>query len=152
MNRPTGVTVIAVLFFLAAVLGVLAGIGMMFFGGFMATLINQSGGQGSGAGAGLFAGLGVAFGIVVLVFAALYFLVGWGLLKLKEWARIVTIVLAALGVLGALFGFVAIFSHFALLIVFSSLVRLAICAWMIWYLLQPQVKAAFQAQSRPATA
>jgi hypothetical protein len=152
MNRPAGVTVIAVLFFLGAVFCVLAGIGMMLGGGFMATLMSQSGAQGAGAGAGLFAGLGVVIGIVILVFGALYFLVGWGLLKLKEWARIVTIVLAALGALGGLFGLVAVFTHFGVIIVFWSLVRLAICAWIIWYLLQPQVKAAFQGQARQATA
>src|SRR5215471_12242698 len=145
MNRPVGVTVIAVLFFIAAVLAVFGGIAMMLGGGFIATLISQSGGQGSGAGAGLFAGLGAAIGVVILVIGALYFLVGWGLLKLKEWARIVTIVLAGLGILGALFGLVGVFTHFGAIIVFWTLVRLAICVWMIWYLLQPQVKAAFQA-------
>jgi hypothetical protein len=114
--------------------------------------MSQQGGQGSAAGAGFLAGLGAVIGVLALVFAALYALVGWGLLKLKEWARIVTIVLSGLGALGALFGLVAVFTHFGLIIVFWSLVRLAICAWIIWYLLQPNVKAAFQGQTRPATA
>jgi hypothetical protein len=152
MNRPAGVTVIAVLFFIGAVFSILLGILAMFGGGLLATLMSQSGSQGAGAGAGLFAGLGIGIGIVILVFGALYILVGWGLLKLKEWARIVTIVLAGLGVLGALFGLVGVFTHFGAIIVFWTLVRLAICGWIIWYLLQPQVKAAFASQGRPATA
>jgi hypothetical protein len=122
----------------------------MVGGGFIATLISQQGGQGAGAGAGLFAGLGAAVGVVLLIFAVLYAVVGWGLLKLKEWARIVTLVLAGLGVLGALFGLVGAFTHFAVFILFWTVVRLAIAGWIIWYLLQPNVKAAFQ--GGPATA
>jgi hypothetical protein len=150
MNRPAGVTVIAVLFFIGAAFSILGGIGIVVGGGFIATLINQSGGQGSGAGAGLFAGLGVAIGIVILIVGVVDILVGWGLLKLKEWARIVTIVFAVLGALGALFGLVGVFTHFGAIIVFWTLVRLAICGWIIWYLLQPQVKAAFASQGGPA--
>jgi hypothetical protein len=144
MGRPTGVTVIAVLYFLGAVLLVLGGIGMMVGGGFIATLISQQGGQGSGAGAGVFGALGAIAGIFFLVFAAIDFLVGWGLIKLKGWARIIAIVFAVLGALGALFGLVGVFTHFGMFIVFWTLVRLAICGWMIWYLLQPNVSAAFQ--------
>jgi hypothetical protein len=152
MNRPAGVTVIAVLCFLATAGCILVGILLMVGGGFIATLISQQGGQGSGAGAGLFAGLGAAIGIVVLIFGALYAVVGWGLLKLKEWARIVTIVLAGLGILGALLGLVGVFTHFAVFILFWTAVRLAIFGCIIWYLLQPNVKAAFQGQARPAAA
>ncbi|HKF21628.1 MAG TPA: hypothetical protein VKE93_08670 [Candidatus Angelobacter sp.] len=152
MGRPAGVTVIAVLCFLATAIGILLGIGFMVGGGFIANLINQQGGQGTGAGAGLFAGLGVVIGVAILAFAALYAVVGWGLLKLKEWARIVTLVLAGLAVLGALFGLLGTFMHFSVLILFWTAVRLAIAAWIIWYLLQPNVRAAFQGQSRPASA
>jgi hypothetical protein len=153
MGRPVGVTVIAVLYFLGAVLCVLGGIGMMLGGGFMATLINQSGGQGAGAGAGIFAALGAAVGIVLLVVAAIAVLVGWGLFKLKNWARIVAIVFAVLGVLGALFGLLGAFSHFGGIILLWTVIRLAINGWIIWYLLQPNVSAAFaggQAQAASA--
>ncbi len=143
MGRPGGVTVIAVLYFIGAVLCVLGGIGMLVGGGFMATLINQSGAQGAGAGAGIFAALGAAVGVVFLVIAAIAILVGWGLLKLKNWARILAIVFAVLGVLGALFGLVGAFSHFGTMILVWTVIRLAINGWIIWYLLQPNVSAAF---------
>ncbi|MGE5323077.1 MAG: hypothetical protein ACM3SW_09460 [Actinomycetota bacterium] len=109
--------------------------------------------QQRGASAGILAAVGAAAGVVLLVCAALAVLLGWGLLKLKEWARIVAIILAALGVLGALLGLFAGLGHFMMIGIFWALCRLAINGLIIWYLLQPHVKAAFQgAQVRTAGA
>jgi hypothetical protein len=152
MGRPVGVTIIAVLWFVGAVLCVVGGIGMMVGGGFMATLINQQGGQGAGAGAGVFAGLGAAVGVIFLVFAAIGFLLGWGLLKLKNWARLVTIILMAISIAFGLLGLVGTLTHFNLFAFVWSVCWLAIYALIIWYLLKPEVKAAFQAQARPVAA
>lgn len=149
MGRPTGVTVIAVIDFIIAGLCVLGGLGMMLGGGFLASIIGQQ----QGAGAGVFAAIGAAAGIFFLVGAAIAALLGWGLLKLKEWARIVTIVFAALGAVGSLFGLLAVMGHFAAIGIFWVLCRLALNCWIVWYLLQPHVKAAFQgAQVRAAGA
>ena len=150
MGRPTGVTVIAVLDFIGAGLCVLAGVGMMLGGGFLATMMSQ---QSGAAGAGLMGAIGAAAGVFLLVCAAIGALIGWGMLKLKEWARIVTIVLAALGAVGAVLGLFAVLAHFVAFGVFWALVRLAINGLIIWYLLQPEVKAAFQGvQARAAGA
>ena len=150
MGRPTGVTVIAVLDFIGAGFCVLAGVGMMVGGGFIATMMSQ---QSGGASAGLMGAIGAAAGIFFLVCAAIAALLGWGMLKLKEWARIVTIVLSALGALGAVLGLFAVLAHFVVFGVFWALVRLAINGLIIWYLLQPHVKAAFQGvQARAAGA
>ncbi len=149
MGRPTGVTIIAVLDFIAAGFCILAGLGMMMGGGFIASVLSQQ----QGASAGLLAAVGAAAGVFFLVCAAIAVLLGWGLLKLKEWARIVTIVFAALGVLGGLLGLFGVLAHFAAIGVFWALCRLAINGLIIWYLLQPHVKAAFQgAQVRAAGA
>ena len=43
MNRPAGVTVIAVLEFLGAATCILLGLGAMLGGGFLATIMTQSG-------------------------------------------------------------------------------------------------------------
>jgi membrane associated rhomboid family serine protease len=68
-------------------------------------------------------------------------------------ARIVTIVLAAVGVLFGVMGLFAILGHFAAIGIFIALCRLAINGVILWYLLQPHVKAAFQgAQARAAGA
>lgn len=151
MGRPVGVTILAVLYFLGAVFCLLGGIGMMMGGGMMATLLTQQG-QGSGGAAGLMAGLGAALGVVILIFAALDALLGWGLWKLKNWARIITIVLMVISIGLQLFGLVGILAHFNLFSLILSVVFIAIYAWIVWYLLQPNVKAAFQAQARGASA
>lgn len=153
MGRPVGVTIIAIIDFLGAALCVLFGIGIMVGGGFVATLINQGGGQGSGAGAGVLASLGVVLGVVLIVIAIIPALVGWGLWKLKEWARIVALVFAGLGVLSRLFGFISILAHFNIVTFTVTVCVLAYNVWVIWYLLQPDVKAAFQgAPARAAIA
>ena len=52
---------------------------------------------------GMVVGFSAVIGGVMLVFAILYFAVGYGLWKLKNWARIITIILSGLGaVLGVL--------------------------------------------------
>ena len=149
MGRPTGVTVIAVLDFIAAGFCLLGGIGMLVGGGFLATMMNQQ----QGAGAGIFAAIGAAAGVFFLVLAALAAFIGWGMLKLKGWARIITIVLSALGILGALLGLFGAFAHFGVGVLMFTVIRLAINGWILWYMLQPNVKAAFDApQARAAGA
>lgn len=153
MNRPGGVTVIAVLEFLVGALCILGGLAVMLGGGFLATILSQSGAQGGAAGAGILGALGAAMGVVFLIFGALYILVGWGMLKLKQWARIVTMVFAGLGILGSLFALAGAFVHFHVFVLFWVVVRVAIAGWILWYLLQPNVSAAFNAgQTRTASA
>lgn len=149
MGRPTGVTVLAVLDFIGAGVCVLIGLGLMLGGGFIASMMSQQ----QGTPAGLLAAVGAAAGVFVLFCAALAALVGWGLLKLKEWARIVTIVLAVLGAVGAVLGLFGVLAHFAAIGIFWAVCRLAINGWIIWYMLQPHVKAAFEGvQARAANA
>ena len=148
MNRPGGVTVIAVLEFLGGAICALIGGLALLGGGLLATLMNQSGGQGSAAGAGIVGALGAALGIVVLFFAALYFVTGWGMLQLKGWARIITMVLAGLSILGSFWRL-----QFNPFLLFWVAVRVAIAGWILWYLLQPQVSAAFNGgQAKAASA
>jgi uncharacterized membrane protein (DUF2068 family) len=119
---------------------------MMLGGGFIATIINQQGGQSTAGAAGIFAGIGVMAGIFCLIIAAIEIVLALGLLKLKEWARIVTIVLTAIfGALGLL-GLLGSFIHFNLFATVIRICVLAIQAFIIWYLLKPEVKSAFQQQ------
>lgn len=153
MSRPVGVTVIAILDFLGAGLCILGGLGMMLGAGFIANFINQQGGRGSAGAAGVFAGVGIMLGVVCLIAAAIDVVLAVGLLKLKEWARIVTIVLT--GIFGALllFGLLSGLIHFNLFATIIRVCLLAIQAFIIMYLLKPEVKAAFQApQARAASA
>jgi hypothetical protein len=141
MQKPTGVVLIAALYFIVAAFFLLAGAAAFFIGGaFLAHAVN--------AGLplrGIAGGVGAFIGAVSIVFGVLALVVAIGLLGLKNWARMIAMVLAAIG---AIFGFLAIFSllaHFAMIRVFFRLVRIAINVLIVWYLNQPAVKQAFGA-------
>lgn len=81
--------------------------------------------------------------------AAIAVLLGWGLLKGKDWAQFLTIALATLGVLQAVFSLSCMHSVRSVRVLGfcrwqGSFSQLTIGAWVIWYLLRPDVKAAFQ--------
>jgi hypothetical protein len=151
MVRPAGVTVIAVLCFLGTALLAIGGILMFAGGGILATFLNR---QGQGAGvAGFAAGFGVVLGVVFLAFAAFDLFLGIGLLKLKEWARIVTIVLSAIGAAFQLLGLLGTLAHFNAFSFLLGAFWLTVNVFIIIYLLKPEVKAAFQSpQARAASA
>ena len=153
MGRPTGVTVIAILDFIGAGLCVLGGLGMILGGGFMATMMSQQGGHGSAGAAGILAGLGAAAGVFMIIMGGVGALVGFGLWKLKEWARIVSIILFGISAVFQLLGIVGSLAHFTVFALLWGVFWLAVDAFLIWYLLKPEVKAAFQApQARTASA
>lgn len=143
MNRPTGVTIIAILYMIGAALCVVAGILMFVGGGFMATMMSQQTQGGAGA-ASFLAGLGAALGVVVLIFGAIDAVVGWGLWSLKQWGRIMAIVLSALGALLQLPGLLRALTHFHIFAVVWVGFWLAVHILIIVYLLKPEVKAAFR--------
>jgi hypothetical protein len=96
-NVPTGVKVISVLYYIAAVLSLLGGIAMLVGAGLIGSLANSI------PLLGLFGGgLFVVGAIIMIGLAALDFFVGLGLWKGQQWARIVAIIFAALGALSAL--------------------------------------------------
>ena len=137
MNRPQGVTVIAVLYFVRAAFFACLGLIFMVAGAAVATAIAER----SGLPAALIAGAGVLVAVLLFCFSAFQALVGWGLLRLKEWARIIAIALSALSLALGVFGLFRL-SLFGVL-------RIAISGVILWYLLQPHVVAAFR--GLPAT-
>jgi len=152
MVRPVGVTILAILNFIGTAFCLLGGIGMILGGGFIATMLSQQG-QGSAGAAGVLAGLGAAAGVFIIITGGVSALVGFGLWKLKGWARIVSIVLYGISGAFQLLGLLGSLAHFNLFAVVWSLFWIAIDALIIWYLLKPEVKAAFQApQARAASA
>jgi len=123
-QRPTGVTVLSVLWFIGAVLLVLFGV-LLIAGG---SAINAFyGNQLAAQELALFAGIGVVF----LVFGLAAALEGWGLWTGRSWAWWVQVVLSALGVLSIL-SFTA-----------DSILNAAISALILWYLFKPYVKEFF---------
>jgi hypothetical protein len=143
MQRPTGVTVIAVLDFIGAGFCVIAALLMFMGGSMLASFFGAAaanGATGAAPAAGIMASIGIIAGVIVLCFGALAVFVALGLLKLKNWARITTIVLAALGLLSSLRNLIAAFHGGGMVV---TIIILAYYIWVIWYMLQPNVKAAF---------
>ena len=137
MQRPGGVTLLAVLDFIAAACLVLAALAMVLGMGFIGAM---SGGHERG-GAMLLAGLGVLGAVIFFIMAAVSAVIGYGMWNLQNWARILSIAFSCLGIVGGLFGLMTgVHLHFLLI---GSIIRMAIAALIIWYLFQPHVKAAF---------
>jgi hypothetical protein len=143
MVRPVGVTILAILNFIGAAFCLLGGIGMILGGGFIATILSQQG-RGSAGAAGALAGLGAVAGVFIIIVGGVSALLGFGLWKLKEWARIVSIVLYGISGALQLLALLGSLAHFNLFAFVWSIFWVAVDAFIIWYLLKPEVKAAFQ--------
>ena len=150
MGRPVGVTILAILNFIVAACCLLGGIAMILGGGVIATMMSQQGG-GAGLG-GILAGLGAFAGVFIIIIGGVGALVGFGLWKLKEWARIVSIVLIGINVVFQLVGLLGTLAHFNLFAVIWTVFWTAVDVFIIWYLLKPEVKAAFQQRPMASTA
>ncbi len=107
MERPTGVSILAVLCFIGAVFYVLAALVLLVGGAALSHVSGMKASMGA-----LLAGLGALGGVIVLGFAVLQVAVGYGLWRLLNWARIVLIVFIALGLLSAAAGVFASMIHF----------------------------------------
>jgi hypothetical protein len=139
MERPTGVTILAVLCFIGAGFCVLGAL-VFVFGGTMLSSLGAAGGGGA-----FLAGLGMAAAVIFLAIAALYVATGVGLIKLKNWGRILTIVLVALSLLSSARNLLGAFSHFSFVLVIWPAIFAAIDVWILVYLFKPHVKQAFGA-------
>jgi hypothetical protein len=144
MTRPMGVTVIAVVHFLAAVLLVVLGVGMIAGPTYVLSLINQDSSTAAGSGSAGLAAISV-MGIGCILSALIEALLGRGLWKLRNWARIAVIVLCAWSGISIVRGF------FARDLVQESTLHLSLTVFglftnavIAWYLLQPEVDTAFR--------
>jgi uncharacterized membrane protein (DUF2068 family) len=124
MQRPTGVTIIAVLSAIGGVLGLLASLVLLGFGA-------------AGAAGGL-GGLAFVAGLIVLAYSVLSLVLAYGFWFLKSWAWPLGVGVQAVGILQAVLQFMNNTSQ-----VVSLVVSIAIAGVILWYLFQPHVKAAF---------
>lgn len=140
MQRPTGITIIAVLAFLGAGFLLLLALLSLVGGALFSSLSSSRLGALAGIGA-------VVLAVFLLICAAVDVVVGVGLWKLQNWARIITIVLIGIGLLGSVLSIFSPFHVHVFFVVFliRRLVLAAIYAWILWYLFQPSVKQAFGA-------
>jgi len=142
MARPTGVTILAVLSFLGAALCLLGAAGMFLLGS--SAGIAAMAGRGGNMG-GPLAAMGAFAGIACLILAALYLVNGIGLLKLRGWARLLTILLVLLGIVFEVLGIVRALPGMHVGIIVWELILIAIDVWILMYMFKPHVKAAFGA-------
>jgi hypothetical protein len=100
--RPTGVILIAIYHFLTAALLLLIAIAVVFGGGLLGTFLSSHFENRFGTS------LGLIVGIIAAVFfcgmAVLAVIAGYGLWAMREWGRILNIVLATISLLFALPG------------------------------------------------
>ncbi|HWR34853.1 MAG TPA: hypothetical protein VN622_03145 [Clostridia bacterium] len=150
MQRPTGVTVLAILHFISAAFLLLISGGLLLGGGMVGAVLggtaagehSMAGGLGLGL---LLGGLGSA---VFFVLAGISAVLGWGLFSLMNWARIISIVFAAIGAVSNAARLLVSLIHFHIFGVLWSVVMFGIDALIIWYLVQPHVKAAFEQRTQ----
>ncbi len=145
--RPTGVVLIAIYHFLTAAGLLLLAVAILIGGSLLGTFL------GNHFDTRLGTGLGVVIGIVAAVFffgmALLAVVAGYGVWAMREWGRILNIALAAISLLFALPTLLFSMAHAHLFFggfLFGGfgLIRVAISALIIWYLVQPHVVALFQ--------
>jgi hypothetical protein len=139
MERPTGVTVIAILFFLAAAYLCVAG----------ATMLASPGAFPMRIGAPLLHGLELAGPYMFLLVGAVGALVAWGLLRLNNWARRVAVVAALVGVVMLIPSVSAAASDFGWPLAWGGL-GIIVRAAVAWYLLLGEGPDAFQQRATPS--
>jgi hypothetical protein len=156
MGRPVGVTLIAVLDFLAMVLQIALGLGLLLGMGVLGSILSKNLGHNPQFSSINFVGLLTAFGAVfavfVFVFAVISALLGWGMMALKNWARIISIAYSGIGILFFGFGMLMSLLRFRPMGVLWDGLWLAINGLIIWYLLQPDVRAVFAGRPRSVAA
>jgi len=116
--RPSGVTILSILYFLQALLTIIGG--AVAFG-----ILSVFGPVGIA--------IGTVLGGVLIVFGLIQMFIVWGLWTGRGWARLLAIALTILGLLPDVAG--------ALTLNPLSIVGLVIGIIILWYLFQPQVKA-----------
>jgi len=137
------VVLIAIYHFLSALFLLLFAIALVVGGSLLAALF----GHGTiGPIIGFCFGLlvGVVGGVFFFVFALIALIAGYGMWMMREWGRLLSIVLAVIALLFSLPGLLVMGMHLNLFFGTYRLFRIAISILIIWYLIQPQIRVFFQ--------
>jgi hypothetical protein len=120
-RRPLGITIIAILLFIQAVLEIIAGI-FSFFGHVITNPLS-----------------GLLVGWIPLAIGVLLFVLAWGLWTLKPWAYWVTLVLEIVNIVFHFLGYQQTHSFFA--IISGGIISIIV---VIYLLVDRHVRRAFQ--------
>src|SRR5271166_250265 len=132
MQRPIGVTAIAILFFLAA--AYLSVIG--------AVMLVSPGAVSMALGSPLLSGLELAGPYMFLLMGGAGALIGWGLLRLNNWARRAAIVAGFIGILMLVPGVSAAAVDVRASLLWGGL-GIIVRVMIVWYLFQAPVRERF---------
>jgi hypothetical protein len=114
----THVKIIAVLFICVAVMFVVGAFFLPLMMGVLASLVGSSGEEGAAVGAAFLGFTGAVLSVMFGMFALPFGICGWGLLKLRPWARIFGIILAAVSLTQIPFG--TLLGIYALIVLFQK--------------------------------
>jgi glucan phosphoethanolaminetransferase (alkaline phosphatase superfamily) len=121
-ERHWGITVLGILGYIGAVVTFLAGLAMLIFSAYVKDMLDSI--TTTAEISSMITALGtigfIILGIIFIGLAILDYFIAKGLLNGKNWARIIMIVFAALGILGSIQPF--------------SIINLIIDGIIIWYL------------------
>jgi hypothetical protein len=137
--RPLAVTLIGFYQILRGVIELVFGLSLLLFTGLVAKLAALAA-EGYAAGR-FFGGFGRLAILVIILFAALHLVAGYGVLRMQNWGRLLTLFFSAIGLFLLLP--VMIVVH-GIPVVFGL-----INGASIFYLAMPQIKRAFHAASDP---
>lgn len=133
VERPAGVTAIAILFFAVATYLCALGLLMLFSAGSISMAL----------GAPLLGGLELAGPYMFLLVGAVGVLVGWGLLRLNHWARRAAILLAMIGVVMLVPSVSSAVIGFQFLSLAIGGLGVMLRVMIVWYLYQEPVAEEF---------
>lgn len=138
--RPLPVTLIGFYQILRGLISGLFGLSILAFAGLAAKLASLAA-EGN-AMQRFLSGSGHIAGLIVLVVAVLHFAAGYGILQMKNWGRLLTLLFSAVGLVILL-----PFLHAALPLIFA-----VINAVIIFYLVLPPTKRAFHGDNKSVSA
>ncbi len=121
IERPTGVTILAVLNFIVGIFGALGGL-----------VVIAAGTAAAAYGFGIEGTLAAALGALMLIISLLRFGVGWGLWNIMKWGYQGAMILAIIGIILALPNIVG-----------AGIINIIISGIIIYYLIQPEIKDVF---------
>ena len=133
--RPLGVTLVGYYQIVRGVIGLLFGLSVLLFTG-LVTKIASLAAEGN-AIERLLHGLGHAVGLIIIAFAVVHMVAGYGLLQMQNWGRLLTVLFSAIGLVLVLNGLV----HAHIFSVFFGVINAA----SIFYLAMPPTRRAFLA-------
>jgi hypothetical protein len=138
VNRPIGITVIAILMFLVAALMVLGSAACFFVG-----VMNLTGADSRDPVTVAIAGMTLAGGFSLLLLAAINITLGIGVLQLRETARRLCMASISLGVALTLAALFLLVLHPPAAMIVAQLLLLAAYVATLAYLVSPRVRQAF---------